>query len=145
MENQNYFGYEQLLDDWFDEGFKKSYDFKVNYYSLPELDWCNLSGVDLIHELEYVLAFIVSKTTYKDDEIKFFLSDEKFNTIQELNISPWTNKTILDYMQDNYKRLRIHKISSAVQLSKDNNPSFCFAIFVSKEWMEKNFYNFSIN
>ena len=36
MENQNYFGYEQLLDDWFDEGFKKSYDFKVNYYSLPE-------------------------------------------------------------------------------------------------------------
>lgn len=145
MENQNYFGYEQLLDDWFDEGFKKSYDFKVNYYSLPELEWCNLSGLDLIHELEYVLCFILKTTIYKDDEIKFFLSDDKFNIIEQLNISPWTNKTILQYMQDNYKRVGIYKISNHIELAKDNNPSFCFAIFFSKEWMEKNFYNFSIN
>ena len=145
MENQNYFGYEQLLDDWFDEGFKKSYDFKVNYYSLPELDWCNLSSLDLIHELEYVFRFILNKINLKDYEVRFFLSDDKFNIIEQQSISHWTNKTILEYMQDNYKKLGIYKISSHIELAKDDNPSFCFAIFFSKEWMEKNFYNFSIN
>ena len=144
MKNQNYYGYEQLLDDWFDERFKKSYDFKVNFYSLPELNWCNLSGLDLIHELEYVLAFILSKTTYKDDEIKFFLSDDKFYRIQQQSICFWTNKTILEYMQDNYKRLGIYKISNHIELAK-NNQTFYFAVFFSKEWMEKNFYNLSIN
>ncbi len=144
MEN-HYIGYEQLLEDWFDEGFKKSYDFKINYYSLPELDWSNLSGLDLIHEMEYVLCFILKKTHYKDDEIRFFLSDDKFSKLEECFISPWTNKTILEYMKDNYQKLEIYKISTHIELAKDNNPSFCFAIFFSKKWMDENFYKFSIN
>ena len=144
MEN-HYIGYEQLLEDWFDEGFKKSCDFKVNHYGLPELDWSSLSALDLIHELEYVLCFILKKTHCKSDEIKFFLSEEKCIKLAQTFISPLTDKTIHEYMKDNYKNLQIYRTSTHIELVKDNKPSFCFAIFFSKEWMETNFYKFSIN
>ncbi len=44
-----------------------------------------------------------------------------------------------DWFQEDFK------ISTHVELPKNNNPSFCFAIFYSKEWIDKNFYDFSIN
>ncbi len=155
------FMYETKLNNWFENGFKISYDFKLNYYVLPELSWSNFTSSEVIYHLEDVYSFILSKIIFKEhqikfflsdekfnvnyNEIKFFLSDEKFNIIEQNFVNTWTKKTILQYMQDNYEKLEFCKISTYVEVPENTNPSFCFAIFYNQEWIDQNFYDFSIN
>ena len=52
------FMYETKLNNWFENGFKISYDFKLNYYVLPELSWSNFTSSEVIYHLEDVYSFI---------------------------------------------------------------------------------------